>query len=140
MERHMANTLKVLDILQGENAVSWVLHPDLPDHPDHALGRKLMPRGCGSIVSFGAKGGRKAGAKFIEACRLASPLAHLGAAKTHVIPPASPTHQQMTAHQPPAPGGGQEMVHLQAGPHDPTDHPPHLPQRLRAPPKPIRAT
>ena len=62
MERHMANTLKVLDYLKGEAAVSWVLHPDLPDHPDHALGRKLMPKGCGSIVSFGVKGGRKAGA------------------------------------------------------------------------------
>src|SRR3546814_19603647 len=85
MERHMANTLKVLDILQGENAVSWVLHPDLPDHPDHALGRKLMPRGCGSIVSFGVKGGRKAGAKFIEACRLASHLANVGDAQPLVI-------------------------------------------------------
>src|SRR3546814_12224022 len=75
MERHMANTLKVLDSLTGEAAVSWVLHPDLPEHPDHALGRRLMPNGCGSIVSFGVTGGRRAGAQFIQACRLTS---HLG--------------------------------------------------------------
>src|SRR3546814_15995688 len=81
----MANTLKVLDYLTGEAAVSWVLHPDLPEHLDHALGRRLMPKGCGSIVSFGVKGGRRAGAQFIEACRLASHLANVGDAKSLVI-------------------------------------------------------
>src|SRR3546814_13513608 len=81
MERHMANTLKVLDYLTGEAAVSWVLHPDLPENPDHALGRRLMPKRCGSIVSFGVKGGRRAGAQFIEACRLASHLANVGDAQ-----------------------------------------------------------
>src|SRR3546814_10095906 len=85
------------------------------DLPDHALGRKLMPRGCGSIVSFGVKGGRKAGAKFIEACRLASHLANVGDAKTMVIHPASTTHQQMTAEQPQASGVGEDMVRLSVG-------------------------
>src|SRR3546814_582367 len=93
----------------------------LPDHPDHALGRKLMPRGCGSIVSFGVKGGRKAGAKFIEACRLASHLANVGDAKTLVIHPASTTHQQMTAEQLQASGVGEDMVRLSVGLEDPDD-------------------
>src|SRR3546814_20094093 len=88
MERHMANPLKVLDILQGANAVPWVLHPDLPDHPDHALGRKLMHRGCAYIVSFAEKGGRKAGAIFIEACLRATLLAHTAVA-TKLGPPTA---------------------------------------------------
>jgi O-acetylhomoserine (thiol)-lyase len=121
MERHMANTLKVLDTLKGEAAVSWVLHPDLPDHPDHALGRKLMPKGCGSIVSFGVKGGRKAGAKFIEACKLASHLANVGDAKTLVIHPASTTHLQVGAEALAAAGVGEDMIRLSVGLEDPAD-------------------
>jgi O-acetylhomoserine/O-acetylserine sulfhydrylase-like pyridoxal-dependent enzyme len=70
-----------------------------PDHPDHALAQRLLPKGAGSIVSFGIKGGREAGRKFIEALRLASHLANVGDAKTLVIHPASTTHQQMSAEQ-----------------------------------------
>ncbi|MGD1880538.1 MAG: O-acetylhomoserine aminocarboxypropyltransferase [Kiloniellaceae bacterium] len=121
MERHMANTHKVLDFLQDDNAVSWVVHPDLPDHPDHALGRKLMPKGCGSIVSFGVKGGRQAGAKFIEACRLASHLANVGDAKTLVIHPASTTHQQMSAEELTRAGVGEDMIRLSVGLEDADD-------------------
>ena len=128
----MANTHKVLEALQGEAAVSWVLHPDLPAHPDHALGRKLMPRGCGSIVSFGVKGGRAAGAKFIEACKLASHLANVGDAKTLVIHPASTTHQQMTAEQLQAAGVGEDMIRLSVGLEDPDDIIADLRQALRA--------
>src|SRR5689334_24969142 len=61
MERHMANTAAVLDFLKANKAVEWVLHPSLPDHADHGLARTLLPRGAGSIVSFGVKGGRNAG-------------------------------------------------------------------------------
>ncbi|MPZ09473.1 MAG: O-acetylhomoserine aminocarboxypropyltransferase [Kiloniellaceae bacterium] len=132
MERHMANTLKVLDFLQGEAAVSWVLHPDLPDHPDHALGQRLMPKGCGSIVSFGVKGGRRAGATFIEACRLASHLANVGDAKSLVIHPASTTHQQMTAEQLASAGVGEDMVRLSVGLEDAEDIIADLRQALRA--------
>ena len=132
MERHMANTRKVLDWLQSEVAVSWVLHPELPDHPDHALGKKLMPKGCGSIVSFGVKGGRAAGAKFIEALTLASHLANVGDAKTLVIHPASTTHQQMTAEELKRAGVGEDMVRLSVGLEDPDDIIADLRQALRA--------
>jgi O-acetylhomoserine (thiol)-lyase len=97
MDRHIANTLKVLDFLQGHEAVAWVLHPALESHPDHELAKRILPKGAGSIVSFGLRGGRPAGAKFIEACRLASHLANVGDAKTLVLHPASTTHQQMDA-------------------------------------------
>ncbi len=131
MERHMANTHKVLEALQREDAVSWVLHPDLDDHPDHALGQKLMPKGCGSIVSFGVKGGRAAGARFIEACQLSSHLANVGDAKTLVIHPASTTHQQMTAAQLKAAGVGEDMIRLSVGLEDADDIIADLRQALR---------
>ena len=132
MERHMANTLKVLDYLEGEEAVSWVLHPNLPSHADHELGRRLMPKGCGSIVSFGVRGGRPAGAKFIEACQLSSHLANVGDAKTLVIHPASTTHQQMSAAQLEAAGVGEDMIRLSVGLEDPDDIIGDLRQALRA--------
>lgn len=132
MERHMANTHKVLEALKGEDAVSWVLHPDLPDHPDHALGQRLMPKGCGSIVSFGVKGGRPAGAKFIEACQLSSHLANVGDAKTLVIHPASTTHQQMSAAELQRAGVGEDMIRLSVGLEDPDDIIADLRQALRA--------
>src|SRR6202163_1626898 len=67
MDRHMANTHAVLDALAANKAVDWVWHPSLESHPDYQLAKRLLPRGAGSIVSFGIKGGRPAGKKFIEA-------------------------------------------------------------------------
>ena len=121
IERHMSNTLKVIDFLEKNEAVAWVLHPDLPSHPDHALAKRLLPKGSGSIVSFGLKGGRAAGARFIEACKLASHLANVGDAKTLVLHPASTTHQQMTAEQLAAAGVGADMVRLSVGIEGPDD-------------------
>src|SRR5262245_42329496 len=78
MDRHMSNTLAVLEFLTANKAVAWVLHPTLENHPDHELAKKLLPRGAGSIVSFGIKGGRAAGKKFIEQLKLISHLANVG--------------------------------------------------------------
>jgi O-acetylhomoserine (thiol)-lyase len=132
IERHMSNTLKVIEFLEKNEAVAWVLHPDLPSHPDHALAKRLLPKGSGSIVSFGLKGGRAAGARFIEACKLASHLANVGDAKTLVLHPASTTHQQMTAEQLAAAGVGADMVRLSVGIEDPDDIVEDLRQALRA--------
>ena len=78
----------VLDALKANKAVDWVLHPSLETHPDYQLAKQLLPRGAGSIVSFGIKGGRPAGRKFIEQLRMISHLANVGDAKTLVIHPA----------------------------------------------------
>ncbi|MDR3420974.1 MAG: O-acetylhomoserine aminocarboxypropyltransferase [Xanthobacteraceae bacterium] len=115
MQRHMENTAKVLTFLRAHPAVDWVLHPSLDTHPDHALAQRLLPKGAGSIVSFGIKGGRAAGRKFIEAVRLASHLANVGDAKTLVIHPASTTHQQMDAAALAAAGVGEELIRVSVG-------------------------
>lgn len=109
-----------------------MLHPDLPSHRDHALAKRLLPKGAGSIISFGVKGGRAAGAKFIEGCSLASHLANVGDAKTLVIHPASTTHQQMTAAQLATAGVGEDMVRLSVGLEDPADIVDDLKRALRA--------
>ena len=132
MDKHMANTEKILAFLQGNEAVSWVLHPSLPDHPDHDLAKRLLPKGAGSIVSFGLKGGRPAGSRFIESCRLASHLANVGDAKTLVLHPASTTHQQMSAEQLQAAGVGEDMIRLSVGLEDPDDIIDDLRQAIRA--------
>src|SRR6201991_1376943 len=132
MERHMANTSAVLDFLKANKAVEWVWHPSLPDHPDHELAKTLLPRGAGSIVSFGIKGGRNAGKKFIESLRMISHLANVGDAKTLVIHPASTTHQQMNAEQLRDAGIGEELVRLSVGIETAQDIVDDLAQALRA--------
>ncbi len=132
LERHMSNTVKVLEFLESNEAVAWVLHPSLPSHPDYELARRLLPKGAGSIVSFGLKGGRAAGARFIEACKLASHLANVGDAKTLVLHPASTTHQQMTAEQLADAGVGEDMVRLSVGIEDAEDIVADLHQAIRA--------
>jgi O-acetylhomoserine (thiol)-lyase len=115
MDRHMTNTTAVLDFLKQHPAVDWVLHPSLETHADFALAQTLLPKGAGSIVSFGIKGGRTAGRKFIEGVRLASHLANVGDAKTLVIHPASTTHQQMDAAALAAAGVGEELIRISVG-------------------------
>jgi O-acetylhomoserine (thiol)-lyase len=132
MERHLENTAAVLDFLGKSQAVDWVLHPALETHPDYQLAKRLLPRGAGSIISFGIKGGRTAGRKFIEALRLASHLANVGDAKTLVIHPASTTHQQMDAAQLDAAGIGEELVRLSVGIEAAGDILDDLAQALRA--------
>jgi len=132
MERHVANTARVLEFLESDDAVAWVTHPTLPGHPDHALAQRLLPNGAGSIISFGLTGGRAAGSRFIEACKLASHLANVGDAKTLVLHPASTTHQQMNAEQLAAAGVGEDMIRISVGIEDADDIIDDLRQALRA--------
>src|SRR6202165_5647124 len=132
MDRHIANTKEVLEFLAANKAVAWVLHPTLENHPDHELAKRLLPRGAGSIVSFGIKGGRPAGKKFIESLRMISHLANVGDAKTLVIHPASTTHQQMNAAQLEASGIGEELVRLSIGIESASDIIDDLAQALRS--------
>ena len=115
MQRHMDNTAKILAFLQDHDAVAWVRHPTLSDHPGHALAQKMMPRGAGSIIVFGLKGGRDAGRAFIESVELASHLANVGDAKTLVIHPASTTHSHISAEAMIEGGLSDDMIRLSVG-------------------------
>jgi O-acetylhomoserine (thiol)-lyase len=132
MDRHMANTRRVLQFLKSSPSVAWVCHPDLPEHPDHALAEKLWPKGAGSIVSFGIKGGRASGKAFVDGLQLISHLANVGDAKTLVIHPASTTHQQMSAVDLKAAGVGEDMIRLSVGLEDIDDILADLETGLRA--------
>jgi len=115
MERHMANTEKMLAFLTGHEGISWVKHPLLPDHPDHALAKQLMPKGAGSIIACGIKGGRAAGRAFIENVQVASHLANVGDAKTLVIHPGSTTHSHITPEAMEAAGLTDDLVRISVG-------------------------
>jgi O-acetylhomoserine (thiol)-lyase len=121
MQRHVSNTEKIVDFLAGHPLVARIAYPGLPDHPDHALAQRLLPRGCGSIFSFDLRGDRAAGRRFVEALRIFSHLANVGDAKSLVIHPASTTHFRMDASALAAAGISEGTLRLSIGLEDPED-------------------
>jgi len=121
MPRHVENTRKVVSFLKNNSSVERVIYPELPDHPDHALAKKLLPLGCGAVFSFQIKGGRPAGKRFIEALRVFSHLANVGDAKSLVIHPASTTHYRMSDTDLQRAGITAGTVRLSIGLEDPQD-------------------
>ena len=132
MQRHMENTAKLLDFLQNHEAVAWVKHPMLPDHPDHETAMRLMPKGAGSIITMGVKGGRDAGRAFIEGVELASHLANVGDAKTLVIHPGSTTHSHLDEKAMEGAGLTDDMIRISVGLEDSSDIIADLKKGLRA--------
>jgi len=131
MQKHVANAEAVAEFLEEREEVEWVNYPSLKSHPDHELAKDLLPKGAGSILSFGIQGGRDAGRKFIESVNLASHLANIGDAKTLVIHPGSTTHQQMSAADLKSAGIGEGMIRLSVGIEDADDIIADLKQALR---------
>jgi O-acetylhomoserine (thiol)-lyase len=95
MARHVENTRKVVAFLAAHPMVARVGYPELESHPDHALAKRLLPRGCGSVFSFDLRGSRTQGVAFIEALKIFSHLANVGDCRSLVIHPASTTHFRM---------------------------------------------
>ena len=133
MDRHMQNTHAVLDFLRANKAVDWVLHPSLESHPDHALAKRLLPRGAGSIISFGIKGGRAAGAQIhrdaaddqpSRQCRRRQDPGHSSR--------RAPRISRWTPRNSRPPGIGEELVRLSVGIEAPQDIIDDLGQALRA--------
>ena len=121
MDRHIANTRRIVEFLSGHAAVESVSYPELASHPDHALAKTLLPRGCGAVFTFAIKGGRPAGRKFIESLKVFSHLANVGDAKSLVIHPASTTHFRMDDAALLAAGIGPGTIRLSVGLEDPQD-------------------
>lgn len=131
MERHIANTTALLEFLQGHEQIAWVKHPALPEHPDHEIATRLMPKGQGSIIACGIKGGRAAGRAFIESVEMASHLANVGDAKTLVIHPGSTTHSHLTPEAMRSAGLTDDMVRISVGLEDISDIVADFKQALR---------
>jgi O-acetylhomoserine (thiol)-lyase len=121
MEKHVANARKVVAFLRAHPLVGAIGYPELPEHPDHALAQRLLPRGCGAVFSFDLKGTRAQGRRFIEALKLFSHLANVGDAKSLVIHPASTTHFRMSAADLVKAGITEGTIRLSVGLEDPDD-------------------
>jgi O-acetylhomoserine (thiol)-lyase len=121
MPRHVDATRKVVQFLASHPAVARIIYPELPDHPDHALCKKLLPLGAGAVFSFEIKGGRAAGKTFIESLRIFSHLANVGDAKSLVIHPATTTHYRMSDADLQKAGITAGSVRLSIGLEDPQD-------------------
>ncbi len=115
MERHVANASAVAEWLAKHPLVPWVNYAGLPSSPFRERAQRYLPKGAGSIFTFGVKGGRDAGRRFIEAVKLHSHLANVGDAKSLVIHPGSTTHQQQSDAEQIAAGISPDMIRISVG-------------------------
>ena len=115
MDAHVANAKLVVEFLDNHELVSWVNYAGLESSPYFDLAQKYLPKGPGAVFTFGVKGGREAGAHFIESLQLISHLANVGDARTLVIHPASTTHQQLSDENLVSGGVTPDMIRLSIG-------------------------
>ncbi|MCE2715060.1 MAG: aminotransferase class I/II-fold pyridoxal phosphate-dependent enzyme [Acidibacter sp.] len=115
MDRICDNTLAVAKFLQQHPAVSWVNYAGLPDHPDRALAQQYLAGRASGILTFGVKGGRAAGEKFLDALKLVIRLVNIGDARSLATHPASTTHRQLSPEELAKAGVSEDMVRLSIG-------------------------
>jgi len=96
MERHVKNAVAVADFLSNHPLVDWIIYPGLPGDKYYEQAQKYLPKGASAVMSFGVKGGKKAGEKLLENLHLASIVVHVGDIHTSVLHPASTTHRQLS--------------------------------------------
>ena len=131
MRQHVENAIAVARFLCEHPLVDWVKYSGLPDSPWYERAQRYLPEGPGAVFAFGIKGGRPAGARFIESVRLASHLANIGDARTLIIHPASTTHQQLSDEAMAAGGITADLVRISVGLEDADDICADLDQALR---------
>jgi len=132
MDRICDNTLAVARFLQAHPAVSWVNYAGLPEHADHALVQRYMGGRASGILTFGVKGGRAAGEKFLDALKLVIRLVNIGDARSLATHPASTTHRQLSPAELEKAGVSEDMVRLSIGIEHIDDLRADLEQALRA--------
>jgi len=131
MKKHCENALKIVEFLKSHPAVSWVNYPIAEGNKTRENALKYLKEGYGAIVTFGVKGGKEAGKKFIDSLTLISHLANIGDARTLAIHPASTTHQQLTEEEQLKTGVTPDMIRLSVGIEDVEDIIADLDQALR---------
>ncbi|WP_195604435.1 O-acetylhomoserine aminocarboxypropyltransferase/cysteine synthase family protein [Clostridium tyrobutyricum] len=115
VERHVENARKVVKFLSKHPKVSWVNYPELESSPYRELSKKYLPKGAGSIFTFGIKGELEAGKKFINSVKLFSLLANVADAKSLIIHPASTTHAELTPEEQKEAGVTPDLIRLSIG-------------------------
>jgi O-acetylhomoserine (thiol)-lyase len=121
VERHVANAQKIAQYLQAHPQVAWVNYPSLAGSKYFDLAQKYLPLGCGSIFTFGIKGGIEAGVRFIESLQIFSHLANVADVRSLVIHPASTTHSQLSGEELLAAGVTPDQIRLSIGIEDVED-------------------
>ncbi|WP_028708995.1 O-acetylhomoserine aminocarboxypropyltransferase/cysteine synthase family protein [Propionicicella superfundia] len=115
LERQVANAKAVAEFLAEDPRVDWVSYPGLPSSPYYDLSRRYLPRGAGSVVGFGVKGGLAAARTFIEALQVFTFLANVGDSRSLALHPATVTHSQLSEEQQIAAGVRPEQIRLSVG-------------------------
>lgn len=115
VERHVENTLRVVEFLENHDRVERVNHPSLTDHPHHGLYKKYFPNGGASIFTFNIKGGEEAARNFIDRLKIFSLLANVADVKSLVIHPASTTHSQLSDRELAEQGISKSTIRLSIG-------------------------
>lgn len=115
VERHVSNTLKIVDYLSKHPQVEAVHHPSLPGEPTHELYKKYLPNGGGSIFTFEIKGDAKTAQTFIDNLPIFSLLANVADVKSLVIHPATTTHSQCTKEELEEQGIKENTIRLSVG-------------------------
>ena len=115
MQRHVDNAATIATFLDKHPAVAWVSYAGLTSSKYHSLARKYLPKGAGSVFTFGLHGGYEAGIRCVERCNLFSHLANIGDTRSLILHPASTTHRQLTSSQREASGAGDDTIRISIG-------------------------
>lgn len=115
MERHCENAQAVAEYLQKHPKVEWVRYAGLTDSPDYDTCQKICGGRASGILSFGIKGGREAGARFIDGLQMFLRLVNIGDAKSLACHPATTTHRQLNAEELARAGASEDLMRLSVG-------------------------
>jgi O-acetylhomoserine (thiol)-lyase len=115
MERHSQNALALAKHLKSHEMVDWVIYPGLEGDANFELASRYLPKGASGVLSFGVKGGRDAGERFLEKLELSSIVVHVGDVRTSVLHPASTTHRQLTQEEQLKAGIRPELIRVSVG-------------------------
>lgn len=115
IERHCENAMAVASHLKNHPKVAWVNYAGLADSPYHAVCQKICQGKASGILSFGIKGGREAGARFIDALQMILRLVNIGDAKSLACHPATTTHRQLSPEELAKAGVSEDLVRLSVG-------------------------
>ena len=115
MERHCENALALAKYLKNHDRVEWVNYAALPDDKYHDVCKKITGGQASGIISFGIKGGKDAGAKFIDALQMILRLVNIGDAKSLACHPASTTHRQLSPEELALAGVSEDMIRISVG-------------------------